>query len=112
LRNLQVAIGIDDYMGQRITVLSNEVTNEIFGAVSIDSNCAKIHTERLPLAPGRYGFTLFSTLDGTIADWIQNAGFFDVEAGDFYRTGKLLPAGQGNFLVDYHFQLNGTHKGY
>jgi lipopolysaccharide transport system ATP-binding protein len=105
LHNLNIALGIDDSFGQRITVLSTEVTHETFQIVSPDSNCVEIHIERLPLAPGRYGFTLFATVDGTIADWIKNAGFFDVESGDYFGTGKMLPVRQGNFLVDHHFKI-------
>ena len=57
----------------------------------------------MPLTSGRYGFTIFSTIGGAIADWISNAGYFEVESGDFYGTGKLPPLMQGNFLLEYNF---------
>jgi homopolymeric O-antigen transport system ATP-binding protein len=54
---------------------------------------------RLPLAPGRYHFNLYSTIGGVIADWVQQAGFLEVEAGDFFGTGRLKTH-DGGFLVD------------
>lgn len=105
LKNLQVAIGIDDHFGNRITVLSSEVTQQVLAVVPAHVNIIEIQIERLPLAQGRYGFTIFSTINGVIADWIQNAGFFTVESGDYYGTGRILPAGQGSFLMDYKFTM-------
>jgi lipopolysaccharide transport system ATP-binding protein len=106
LNNLHVAIGIDNHLGNRIALLSNEITNEVFASVPTRVNSVNVHLKRLPLMPGRYTFTLFSSLNGVIADWIQNAGFFVVESGDYYRTGKCPPAGQGNILMDYKFSLS------
>ena len=105
LRNFHLAIGIDNHFGQRIALLSTEITNETFQIVPSKLTSLEIHIKRLPLMPGRYGFTIFSTLNGVVADWIQNAGFFDVEPGDFYNSGKLPPMTQGVFLVDHHFKL-------
>lgn len=105
LKNLHLAIGIDNQIGGRIVLLSSEVTNEVFSTVPIDVNSIEIYIERLPLTSGRYGFTIYATINGVVADWIQNAGFFDVEAGDYYGTGNLPPVGQGNFLFDYRFKL-------
>jgi lipopolysaccharide transport system ATP-binding protein len=105
LKNLHIAIGIDNYLGDRITLISSEVTNEDFSNVPADINIIEIEIKRLPLTQGRYGFTIYSTLNGVVADWIQNAGFFDVESDDFYRSGKLPPTGQGNFLLNYHFRV-------
>jgi lipopolysaccharide transport system ATP-binding protein len=103
LRRAVIAIGIDGQFGERITVLSSEATGERFETFPDEATSVDIHIPRLPLMPGRYGFTLYATVDGTVADWVQSAGFFDVEPGDFYRSGKLMPAGQGHFLVDCKF---------
>ena len=45
------------------------------------------------------------TINGEIADWIQKAGFFDVEAGDYYGTGRLQNSEQGNFLINYSVKI-------
>jgi lipopolysaccharide transport system ATP-binding protein len=99
--NLNIAMGIDDSMGQRITHLSNEVTDEI---INVNSDSAEIHIENVPFKEGRYTYTLFATSNGEIADYIINAGSFEVVAGDFYHTGKLPPEGQGSIFINHSFR--------
>jgi lipopolysaccharide transport system ATP-binding protein len=106
LKNFHLAVGLDDKTGQRITVLSNEVTDQIFPRLSPDTKSVEVHIERLPLMHGKYGFTLYCTVNGVVADWVQNAGFFEVDQGDFYDTGQLPPAEQGCFLMPHHFKVS------
>jgi lipopolysaccharide transport system ATP-binding protein len=102
LTNLIVDLGIDNHMGERITVLSNEIKGEIFDQIPAEASKIEIKVNRLPLTGGSYSFTLFASANGTILDWVQNAGYFNVESGDFYGSGKIS-AGQGNFLLDYSY---------
>jgi lipopolysaccharide transport system ATP-binding protein len=108
LKNLNVALGIDNQIGERITNLSTEVKRANLDEVTADVHSIILELNKLPLTPGRYGFTIFSTVNGIVSDWIANAGFFEVEGGDFYGTGKLPPAMQGNFLLDYNFYVKST----
>lgn len=103
VNNLHVSLGIDDDLGQRITHMNNETTNSLFQNVT--SNSFDIRIERLPLKQGSYNFTLYSTVNGEIADYIVEAGSFEVETGDFHGTGKLMQPGQGSFYMDYSFSL-------
>jgi lipopolysaccharide transport system ATP-binding protein len=105
LKNLHVAIGIDNYLGDRIALISSEMTNEDFSHLPAEINNIEVNIKRLPLTQGKYGFTIYSTLNGNVADWIQNAGFFNIESDDFYQSGKLPPTGQGSFLLDYNFTV-------
>lgn len=104
IRNLSIAVGIDNQLGERITNLSTEVRGSSFDEVDVNTKSIIIEIDKLPLTPGRYGLTIFSTVNGLVADWIQSAAFFEVEGGDFYGTGKLPPSIQGNFLMDYEFK--------
>lgn len=106
IKNFHLAIGIDDPIGQRITVLSNEITQDLFPSLPDSANCIEVHIKHLPLIPGQYGFTLFSKVDGIISDWVKNAGYFDVDAGDFFNSGKMLSANQGTFMLDHHFYVS------
>src|ERR1035437_143600 len=106
LNNFHIAMGIDDEYGQRITQFSNEATNQLFQGVSSNASVIQIQIDKIPLKQGRYSFVLYSTINNEIADWIQDAGTFDVEAGDFYNTGKLLPEGQGSIYINHSFQIN------
>ncbi|MCB9169460.1 MAG: ABC transporter ATP-binding protein [Flavobacteriales bacterium] len=105
LKNLHLAMGIDDVHGQRILHLSNETTGEIFPDAT---GCSRVsvHMPRCPLTPGSYGFTLFSRVNGEIADYIFNAGIFHVEAGDFFGTGRLPESDQGAFVTAHHFTIS------
>lgn len=48
------------------------------------------HMDKLPLFPGRYYLLLIGETNGrNMADRIENAFAFDVQAGDFWGTGKL-----------------------
>ena len=47
---------------------------------------------------------VFRADNNGVIDWIQNAGAFEIEQGDFYNTGKLIPAGQGDFLIKHSFK--------
>jgi lipopolysaccharide transport system ATP-binding protein len=105
LRNFHLALSIDSPNGERITQFSNDLTGEVFPVLPREVNCIVITVPKLPLNPGRYGFTIFSMVNNVISDWVQNAAFFDVEAGDYFGTGKLLPDTQGYFLVNHSFSF-------
>jgi len=105
LHHVAVSVGIDDHFGQRITCLNSEWINGDFASVPAKTSCVELKIPRLSLAPGRYGFTLYCAVGGVVADWIKNAGYFDVEPGDFYGTGKLPPPEQGFFLMPHSFHL-------
>lgn len=105
LSNIIISLGIDDNMGQRIAHYNNEVTNQVFEKITKGKHLIDIATPKLPLKSGEYTFTLYCTVNGDIADWIQDAGSFTVESGDFYRSGKLPPEGQGSIFIEHSFTL-------
>jgi lipopolysaccharide transport system ATP-binding protein len=107
LKDVQIAVGIDNPLGERIAWIGNTLTDDVFRCLPADQNDIEIHLRRLPLTAGRYGYTLYCTVGGNVADWVQNAGFFDVLQGDFYGTGKMPPPRQGNYLLDFQFHVRG-----
>jgi lipopolysaccharide transport system ATP-binding protein len=113
LRNVLAAVGLDDHMGQRIANFSNEVSAGVFDIILPGRHYIDITIPKLPLVPGRYGFTLFSSVNGVISDWVERAGFLDVEGGDFYGTGRIPSQSQGSILLEYRFaikELPTTHQ--
>jgi lipopolysaccharide transport system ATP-binding protein len=105
LKNVQVALGINDSSGIRITHLNNQTVGQIFPEVDKDNTSVSVIMEKLPFMPGSYDAAIFAAINGEQADWLPNAVSFIVEPGDYYGTGKLVPESQGNFLVDYSFRL-------
>jgi lipopolysaccharide transport system ATP-binding protein len=105
LRNLCVAIGINDQFGHRLFTLDTGISSVNFKSVPRNASRVDICIPELPLGPGRYGFTLYSDENGELADWIKDAGHFDVEGGDFYGSGKLPSADLGLFMVHHSFSV-------
>ena len=106
LKNVHFAIGIDNNIGQRIAHLSTKLVQKKILIIPIGNQSLELCIPKLPLMPGRYEFTIFCSINGLVADWIQNAGFFDVEPGDYYGTGKLPPNTKGDFLIDYNLNFD------
>lgn len=105
LSNVVISLGVDDDFGQRVAHFSNEVTNQVISKIKKGSTLFQIAIPNFPLKSGSYSFTLYSTVNSDIADWIQEAGVFSVEAGDFFNTGKLPPEGQASVFIDHSFNL-------
>jgi lipopolysaccharide transport system ATP-binding protein len=95
----QFGIGVNDSMGTRLFSLLT---------YSLDASLPPLRTpcrvicqiDELPLAPGRYSLSLsVGTFRDPLMDNLENAVFFDVEAGDFFGSGKTQPARLGGVLV-------------
>jgi lipopolysaccharide transport system ATP-binding protein len=105
LRNVRIAVGVDSDIGQRVLVLSTHLADRDIPELPADAVNVCVRVPRLALAPGRYGFTLFCSVNGEVADWVKNAGAFDVEPGDFYGNGHLPTMDQGTLLMDHSFEV-------
>jgi lipopolysaccharide transport system ATP-binding protein len=101
ITNLHVALGIDNELGQRVLLLDSTLLGTDLSDVAPGTGMIHFAIPKLSLLPGRYSFNVFSAINGIIADWIQNAGSFDVEGGDYFGTGRLPRPGQAVFLTDH-----------
>ncbi len=110
LQELQLSILIENEFGQRVLSLETVLLGTPIEKVPPGLGRFKVTVPRLPLIPGHYGFTIYLTAKGIIADWIRNAWFFDVESGDFFGTGKLPLRGEGLFLTDHNVQYECLHS--
>ena len=104
LRDINVSLGIDNQVGERICALSTELVGQHFPSLPTKGTI-RVDIPNLPLLPGRYAVTLFLTAGGVVADWITQAAFFTVEGGDYFGTGRL-PEGQGSILIDHKFHIS------
>jgi len=111
LRNVSIGIGIDDSLGQRVASLSTEYTSRTAVNLATDVDAVEVNIDRLPLTGGRYTFTLYFAVNGEAADWIQNAGWFDVEHGDFFQIDRVLTHVQGRVCIDHRFVAASTQRG-
>jgi lipopolysaccharide transport system ATP-binding protein len=107
LRGFHISLGIDNEMGQRVALLDTMLVGTDISGLSPGYGSVRVIVPRMALTPGRYRLTIYATVNGIIADWIKNAAVFDVEAGDYYGTGRLPPQGQGVFVLDHQFVVSG-----
>lgn len=101
LRTVRIGVGVDNELGQRVVVFSTHLAGRDFSELPPEVGSVEVRIPKLALAPGRYGFTLFASVNGEIADWIKNAGTFDVESADFYGTGQMPQQGQGSLVMEH-----------
>lgn len=101
--NFKVDIGINNKHDVRIVWLSSTMFVNDKSKFS-NSEYLEFKIDKLQLAPGKYSLTLFAAEStDEIADWVKDAFSFVVESSDYYKSGKMIPADQGDFLLDYSF---------
>ena len=105
LGNVLFAIGLNDMFDNRICHLNNELTNQLANNLNGPLSKVDIAITNLPLNSGLYNLTVFTSINGEISDWVQNAFYFSVEGGDFYKSGKTIPGNAGTFLMNYNFSF-------
>jgi lipopolysaccharide transport system ATP-binding protein len=103
VRGLRVELLLRNEMGQAVALLDSMLLGVEIPDVSPGRESLRVVIPRMPLVPGRYHVTIFSTVNGTIVDWIRSAAWFDVEGGDYYGTGQLPPPNEAMFLLDHRF---------
>jgi len=98
LNNVMIGLGVYSAMGHFVFYGSNEMIglplNDLPPTGSID--CL---LPRLLLTSGIYPLNIAFTVNGIMADWVQDAVSLNVVEGDFFGTGKLPPASHGGVLV-------------
>jgi lipopolysaccharide transport system ATP-binding protein len=106
-RNLVLAAGVTTIRGEGVLHLSTETGGLIIQELSGRSRLT-CTLPRLTLRGGYYSMNLFLSINGVVADWLQDAFRFQVEDADFYGTGKLPPDGYSTFLADFSWAIEDT----
>jgi lipopolysaccharide transport system ATP-binding protein len=65
---------------------------------------------KVTLRSGSYTSTVFISIDGTISDWVRDAFQLQVEDGDFFHTGRLVPRDHGEFVFDQRWSSQQSSK--
>lgn len=103
LTDVSLSIGFFMLPGAPLFTCRSDVIGKTF---QLEKGEGELYCEipKCPLMEGRYSFNLLADRSSGLLDRIGEAGFIDVEKGDFYGTGKM-PAykGQG-LLVEYSWR--------
>jgi len=81
---------------------SGRPINKLFNA-SPGENCVKCEIKKLPINSGRIYIGLHCDSKDQTLDNIKEAGYIDIEKGDYYGTGILPAPKKQGLLIDYNF---------
>ncbi len=108
-KNCRIGIAISSN-DVSLLLLSTELSSK--ERIDIDSSgFIDFDIDSLPLTVGYYSMTLFFESNGTIEDWIQDAGKLVVQDGKFDGLNKNYPIGWSSktVLVKHSFKLHGKN---
>lgn len=98
IKNSRIDIGINNILGDRIAWLSSDI---IGNEPDLTTGNIKFQIKNLPLAPGNYNCNLYCEINNEVADWLTDVLEFSVTEKDYYNTGKIVPAKQGDILLNF-----------
>ena len=104
LSNLSLALTIYNDEGREMFTLANHISKAPFETVN-KGNVIQCLVKKFPLTSGSYLCNIIAYKDGIVQDYIQEAYSLEVEEGDFFGTGKIVPTTQQSFLVENVWQL-------
>jgi lipopolysaccharide transport system ATP-binding protein len=102
LRNVEVSIGLFTLRGEGCMYLANHLTGHEL-AVLPEVGTMVCRFDRATLMPGVYSMNVYCTVNGDLADWVQDAARIEVAEGDFFGTGKIPPPGYGNTVAAHRW---------
>src|SRR5690554_1639452 len=105
IEDLRLDFGLNDSNDLRISWFSTSLFNEPFRFIDSDTITLKMRLLDVPLYAGFYSLTSNLMVNGKAEDWVSNAVSFQIENGDFFKTGKAIVPNQGNFLMKHTFEL-------
>ena len=95
---LRIDLAIDDEKEIRLGWFSSDVTK---ADIAKDFNYIDLVIPKFPLGAGLYSLTYFITFNSDVVDWINQAIYFNVEEGDFFGSGRIVPAKQSKFYINH-----------
>lgn len=105
--SIRMDVGMNDNLNNRVAWFSTELTPDFNGSFAGEKGYIDLKISDFPFNEGKYSFTVYSQVNGLVADWIKDACIFYVEGGDFFRVGKTVLERQGPFLVKHQFKVGG-----
>lgn len=105
--SLSIALALKNSFGDQLSDVRNEDSG-FYWYNTPEKGRIYCTLKQLPLNSGFYTYNIFCQVNGIITDWVQDAGGFTVEVGDFFGSGKLPDREQGQFLFKNEWELKPT----
>lgn len=97
-KNVSVGFSLHNSIGDTLSVFYSHYANVLFDFYP--TGVIKCKIDDFPFSPGRYHIAARVLADGSEADWPKGfIGIIDVEAGDYYGSGRYGDAGFGPVLI-------------
>ncbi|MEQ8520311.1 MAG: ABC transporter ATP-binding protein [Cytophagales bacterium] len=99
----RIDFAIDTEQDMRIAWFSSQAINN-----SINPEFDRIYLKipKFQFGRGTYYLTFYATMNGALADYIHQGFAFEVEEGDFFGTGKIIPKTQTFIYTDHQISSN------
>jgi lipopolysaccharide transport system ATP-binding protein len=88
-REVQFAVAIYTHSGVCVTELCNTYAASAFQSIPGPDGVVECMLPHLPLNRGRYSLNIIATCGHDTLDYVTGAAALDVEAGDFFGTGRI-----------------------
>jgi lipopolysaccharide transport system ATP-binding protein len=106
--DLNIDIGFNDNLNSRVAWISTSVQNNSLSKSSVfkyDKNIIEFEIHKLQLMPKIYNLNILIKYKNDITDWLTGVYEFEIHDTDYYKSGKIIPQGQGCFFMDYTVKL-------
>jgi len=97
---LEISLSISRKNEHLITVVSTKYLNSPVKNTP-DRKSISFLIDSLPLMTGSYSINVMIRKNDVIQDWIREAKFFEVENGDYYKTGLNIPESHKGVYFNY-----------
>jgi lipopolysaccharide transport system ATP-binding protein len=94
----RIDLALDSQLDARIGWFSSEV---VIKKMKGEFDVVQLRIPKFAFGSGTYFLTFFITWNGELVDYIGKAFAFEVEEGDFFGTGKVIPKSQ-TFIYSDH----------
>ncbi len=100
MNGVALSVAIYGYDGSLYTVLGNEYSSKPFDHIGKQGKFT-CRLDKFPLTGGKYSVNISLSRGGEMLDWVQEAAMIDVEDGDFYGTGRIVPSSHRSILTEH-----------
>jgi lipopolysaccharide transport system ATP-binding protein len=106
LTSVRVDAAFFGHNGTKIVQFGNEFTSGLFPSVACDNRRFTMQVDDLPVVSGKYYINVACFVNGYLSDWVQQALFFEIVDGNYFRSGKVPEKGEGCVLINHRFFLD------